>query len=98
MVIRAHTHDGQPIDVSFPAWVGWVTSILSVVIAATIVSTAAKLVDMEQRVTAIESSRFTAEDARAYVTIREFDARVQSITTQLSRIEGKIDRLQENGR
>ena len=95
MVIRAHAPDGTPIQVSFPPWFSWLAGILATVITATVISTAAKLVDMDTRVVRIESTRFTPEDAREYVTYREYDAVMLSVQSQLSRIEGKIDRLQE---
>lgn len=95
MVIRAHTAEGEPIQVSMPSWFAWLAGILASIITITVVGTAAKLVDLENRVVVIEASRFTTDDARDYVTIREFDGTILSLQTQLTRIESKIDRLQE---
>lgn len=70
--------------------------IAATLITATIIGGTAKLVQLDVRVTAIEASRFTKEDAAGYVTVREYDARAATISEQLSRIEDKIDRLDGN--
>jgi hypothetical protein len=95
MVIRAHTEDGAPIQVSFPSWFTWLAGIVATLVTMTVVGTAAKLVDIETRVTAMEAVQVTPDDMRGFVSVREYDATILTIQTQLARIESKIDRLQE---
>lgn len=92
MVIRAQTEDGQPVQVSFPQWLSWLTGLMATLITATVISTAAKLIDIETRVTAIEATRMERAD---FVSVREYDATVLGIQSQLARIEVGVDRLQE---
>lgn len=92
MVIRAHTSDGDPIHVSMPPWFAWLSGILATVITVVVISTAAKLVNMDQRVVILESQQIRPED---YVQRREYEATLEAIRLQIARIEGSLIRIED---
>ena len=100
VVIRAATEDGRDVRVEVSKILQWVMGIAATLITATVIAGTAKVIQLDLRVTAIEANRFSVEDFEEmrgdFVTIREYDARSESIAEQLRRIEGKLDRVIEN--
>lgn len=95
MVVQAQTQEGNPVRIEFHPILSWVLGIAAVLITTTIIGSAVKLVDLETRVTAIESSRVRPDDLAGYTTHREFDGHVQAFGAQLSRIETKLDAMRQ---
>lgn len=99
MVMKFSTHEGVPLHVDIPkpfiAAVLTLTTTIVVGLGGLLVSNQQELADHRLRLEYIESSRFTAEDARAldqeFVTVREFEI----FSERLTRIEDKLDRLLE---
>ena len=92
MVIRAHTDDGQAVQLTFAKSFQVAAGVAGTLVTAVVIWAMSTLVSVDKRVTAIESSRFTHEDADGYVTVREYQAALASIMSQLNRIENKLDR------
>lgn len=81
-------------QVHFHPLLQWVLGIAASLTAAAVVWLVASVTDHENRLVAIEASRFTRVDAESFVRSREYDAHISAVTTQLARIEDKIDALQ----
>lgn len=92
MVIHAHDEAGQAVRLTFHPLLQWGLGICASLITASVLWGISTIVELDNRVTAIESSRFTRADAAGYVTVREYDASLASILSQLNRIEDKLDR------
>lgn len=92
---RAKTDDGQVLHVHIPQFLAWVLGLCGTAIVAGV----ALLLNLNMRVTAIESTRFTAKDAEAitnqFVPRAEYNARWGTAVDRLDRIEDKLDRLLE---
>ena len=99
MVIKAATDDGRDVRLEISKILQWVMGIAATLVTASVIGGTAKIIQLDLRVTSIEASRFTAEDFQAasaeLVTVREYDARTQTIAEQLRRIEDKLDRVIE---
>lgn len=74
-------------------WIGLIQTILLVIVIPISGWLLLRSVDQGERLTAIEASRFTPEDAKALE-----DRVTNPINTRLDRIEDKLDRLIEGGR
>ena len=92
MVIHAHDDRGSPVRLTFHPLLQWGLGICASLITAAVLWGISTIVDLDKRVTAIESSRFTQEDADGFVSVREYDAHLASVLNQLQRIEDKLDR------
>lgn len=95
MVVQAKTSAGDPVEITFHKTLAWAMGICATLVTASVLWGVATLVDVDRRVSVLETSRFTRADASAYVTLREYDAAMSSIISQLSRIEDKLDRSLE---
>lgn len=91
MVIHASTEQGEPVRLTFHPFLQWAMGIMASLITVAIVWGVVQINENTRRITAIEASRFTRQDASAYVTVREYDAWQAAIINQLGRIEDKLD-------
>ena len=89
------TGDGKSVRIEVNTFLQWVLGICAVLITGMITWGTTEIVSLDNRVSVIESSRFTAEDwisaSNDHVTFREYDAAMLAIQTSLSRIEDKLD-------
>lgn len=93
MVIHARTEGGDAVRLTFHPLLQWAMGILSTLVTASVIWGIVQIQENDKRITAIEASRFTTQDAAGYVTIREYDAWTGSVIAQLGRIEDKLDAL-----
>lgn len=92
------TESGASVRVQVSTLLQWVLGITAVFLTSISAWGTTKIVNLDNRVTALEASDYTADQAtiehRRLVTVREYDARETALREQLARIENKIDALQ----
>ncbi len=85
----------RPVVVELPWTLKWGMGIAGSIATAAVIYTAGILRDHDLRIEVIENTRFTREDARDFITLREYDAQISRMLQQLTRIEEKLDRISE---
>lgn len=92
------TNEGHAVEINVHQALQWLVGACLVLLTSLMSWGTLKIVELDQRVSVIESNRFTPADGlqlrEDLVSVREYDAALAQIHAQLTRIEDKIDGLQ----
>ena len=95
IVFHATTEEGRPVTVNLHPMSQLMFGVLITMMGGIGVWMTQTLVDLNTRTTALEAT-YSVESSRGYITVREFEQANRTQEAALSRLEFKIDQLQQH--